>query len=91
MFSRSTNASKITLVALVSHLKHAGYSILDAQFVNEHLKQFGCKAIAKDEFVLQLHDAIRKSVTFTDNLEVMLAQEQRYSVIPQARILSAPD
>lgn len=89
MFSRVTNASKIALVALASHLKHAGFSLLDAQFVNDHLKQFGCTTMAKEVFVPQLHDAIRKPLTFTDHLEIEKSEEQNFVVIPQARILSA--
>src|SRR4051812_5128704 len=41
MFSRVPNASKVALVHLVQLLKNAGYTLLDTQFINDHLKQFG--------------------------------------------------
>ena len=41
MFSFVSNASKVTLVHLLERLKVGGFKILDTQFINEHLKQFG--------------------------------------------------
>lgn len=41
MFSRTPNASKVALVHLAARLWRGGFSILDTQFVNDHLKQFG--------------------------------------------------
>jgi leucyl/phenylalanyl-tRNA--protein transferase len=40
MFTRQRDASKVALVHLVARLNRAGFSLLDAQFVNDHLKQF---------------------------------------------------
>lgn len=49
MFSRADlggrDASKVCLVALVTHLRSRGYVLLDAQAVNPHLKQFGCMEV----------------------------------------------
>lgn len=65
MFSRpdigGTDASKVCLVALVEHLKARGYTLLDTQFVNEHLAQFGCAAIARDEYLHRLNEALRRA------------------------------
>jgi leucyl/phenylalanyl-tRNA--protein transferase len=41
MFSRVTNASKVALVHLVARLNFGGFQLLDAQFITEHLRQFG--------------------------------------------------
>lgn len=41
MFSRATDASKVALVHLVARLKVGGWRLLDAQFLTEHLTQFG--------------------------------------------------
>lgn len=41
MFSRRTDASKIALVELVRHLREAGFSLLDTQWLTPHLTQFG--------------------------------------------------
>nr|WP_286963311.1 leucyl/phenylalanyl-tRNA--protein transferase [Brevundimonas sp.] len=40
MFPRQRDASKVALVHLVARLNRAGFALLDAQFVNDHLKQF---------------------------------------------------
>lgn len=50
MFSRMTDASKIALVHLVARLRQKNFELLDCQFVNEHLKQFGCVAIPRDDY-----------------------------------------
>ena len=47
MFSRATDASKIALVHLVARLKFGSFKLLDAQFLNPHLEQFGCFTIKK--------------------------------------------
>lgn len=58
MFSRTTNASKAALVELVKRLKSAGYTLLDTQYVNDHLLQFGCIEIPKSRYLKQLEAAI---------------------------------
>ena len=59
MFSRRTDASKIALVHLVARLKAGGYSLLDAQFHNPHLEQFGLQEISRDAFRDKLWAALR--------------------------------
>lgn len=56
MFSRVPNASKIALAHLMGRLHHGGFSLLDAQFGNDHLTQFGLIEIPKDEFKILLED-----------------------------------
>ena len=50
MFSEMSNASKVALTHLIYILKNANFTLLDAQFPNEHLKQFGLIEIKKREF-----------------------------------------
>jgi leucyl/phenylalanyl-tRNA--protein transferase len=64
MFSRAENASKIALVHLVERLKFKGFTLLDTQFVNDHLKQFGCIEIPHDDYMGKLNDTLEKNVTF---------------------------
>ncbi|MFO0389634.1 MAG: leucyl/phenylalanyl-tRNA--protein transferase [Alphaproteobacteria bacterium] len=59
MFTRTPNASKCALVHLVHLLKDAGYTLLDTQFVNEHLKQFGVIEISRDEYLEKLEAALQ--------------------------------
>ncbi len=61
MFSRETNASKAALVHLVGLLNTAGYVLLDTQFVNDHLKQFGVVEIPHDEYLKKLEKALHVS------------------------------
>ncbi len=63
-FHRATNASKIVLVHLCARLWKGGYSILDIQFINEHLKQFGAYEIPKDTYLTQLHSALSTQTDF---------------------------
>lgn len=61
MFSRAADASKIALVALVERLREAGYQLLDTQYVNDHLKQFGVVGIAKADYMTKLEKALSAS------------------------------
>ena len=62
MFSKKTNASRIALVHLVELLKSAGYRLLDSQFINDHLRQFGVIEIPREEYLALLQDALNLSV-----------------------------
>ncbi|PWR25754.1 leucyl/phenylalanyl-tRNA--protein transferase [Zavarzinia aquatilis] len=50
MFSRETDASKVALVHLVARLRAGGFTLLDTQFVTEHLKRFGAREIPRDQY-----------------------------------------
>ena len=59
MFSRARDASKIALVHLCARLYAAGFAVLDTQFVNDHLEQFGVyeiPAAAYDDLLDQYAD-----------------------------------
>lgn len=64
MFSRQTNASKIALVHLVLQLREKDYTILDAQFDNHHLRQFGLQTVSHDEFLELLEEALTVECAF---------------------------
>ncbi|MEM6650427.1 MAG: leucyl/phenylalanyl-tRNA--protein transferase [Pseudomonadota bacterium] len=64
MFSTATDASKVALVHLVGRLRVGGYQLLDAQFQNDHLTQFGAQEIPAGEYEIMLKDAISKSSDF---------------------------
>ena len=61
MFSRKPDASKIALIMLVKLLREAGYTLLDTQYVNDHLKQFGVEAVAKKDYMMKLEKALNAS------------------------------
>ena len=58
MFSRQTDASKVALVHLVARLRAGGFHLLDAQFTNDHLLQFGIREISRDQFQQRLQLAL---------------------------------
>lgn len=68
MFSRRSNASKIALTHLIARLYYAGYTLLDAQFSNDHLMQFGLEEIPKEIFKARLAEALSAPVAFPSDI-----------------------
>ena len=64
MFSRANVASKIALVHLAARLIAGGYTLLDAQFHNPHLEQFGLIEIPRADFKGRLRDALTVTADF---------------------------
>jgi leucyl/phenylalanyl-tRNA--protein transferase len=59
-----TDASKVCLVHLITHLRRRGVELLDVQFWNPHLEQFGCIDIPREEYHLRLRAATTKEVAW---------------------------
>ena len=57
MFSRATDASKVALAWLVVALRHAGVTVLDCQFMTDHLASLGAIEISQQEYLSLLHEA----------------------------------
>jgi leucyl/phenylalanyl-tRNA--protein transferase len=64
MFSFETDASKVALVHLVARLKYGGFTLLDTQFVTDHLRQFGAVEVDRDAFHELLHEALGVTADF---------------------------
>ncbi|WP_332767909.1 leucyl/phenylalanyl-tRNA--protein transferase [Phenylobacterium sp.] len=64
MFSRATDASKVALVHLVARLIADGFVLLDAQFMTEHLTQFGAEEIPRAEYRRRLGRALGRDAVF---------------------------
>lgn len=58
MFSRARDASKVALVHLVARLRQAGFVLLDAQFLTEHLSQFGAIETPQAAYLRRLKPAL---------------------------------
>ncbi len=69
MFSRQSEASKVALVMLIERLRACGYALLDTQFVNDHLKQFGVQEINKSRYLRKLDKALAIIPTAFDNAQ----------------------
>lgn len=64
MFSNKTDASKIALVHLCARLEKAGFTLLDAQFRNPHLDQFGLYEMDQEEYIVQMQSHLRDKTDF---------------------------
>ncbi len=64
MFSRRRDASKVALVHLVGRLLAGGYRLLDAQFMTDHLSQFGAREIAREAYHGRLAAALEVDADF---------------------------
>jgi leucyl/phenylalanyl-tRNA--protein transferase len=58
MFHTARDASKVALVHLVARLRAGGYSLLDTQFVTDHLKTLGGMEISRRQYHKQLEAAL---------------------------------
>ncbi len=59
MFSKKNNTSKFCLLYLISLLKEFNFNLLDSQFYNSHLVQFGAYEISNREYQTRL----KKNIT----------------------------
>jgi len=64
MFSRATNASKVALVKLVERLNEKGFTLLDTQFITDHLKSLGAIEISRNDYHILLKDALEIQAQF---------------------------
>jgi leucyl/phenylalanyl-tRNA--protein transferase len=58
MFSRMTDASKVALAHLIERLKERGFTLLDTQFMTEHLRTLGAIEISRTEYLALLAKAL---------------------------------
>jgi leucyl/phenylalanyl-tRNA---protein transferase len=58
MFSRTRDASKVALAHLVARLRVGGYTLLDCQFITDHLASLGAIEISRDDYVSLLDAAL---------------------------------
>ena len=84
-FSRVTDASKVALVHLAARLKAGGYTLLDAQFPNPHLNQFGAATVTEERFQFMLSEALTRPGDFyafgKSGTEIASAPTRRPQVI----------
>jgi leucyl/phenylalanyl-tRNA--protein transferase len=58
MFSRRTDASKVALAWLVARLKAGNFTLLDCQFMTDHLASLGAVGIPRETYVALLSAAL---------------------------------
>jgi leucyl/phenylalanyl-tRNA--protein transferase len=64
MFHRETDASKIALVHLIARLRAGGFTLLDSQFVTDHLARFGGCVISRARYHDMLDSALGRQADF---------------------------
>ena len=64
MFHRVSDASKIALTCLVARLRVGGYTLLDTQFITDHLRSLGGVEISRKKYEAMLADAINSQADF---------------------------
>ena len=81
MFTRQTDAGKISLIALCKQLELWSFALLDCQVSNPHLKRMGAVNISRKEFEIKLAKGVsdsRASGTWTDDF----SPDQRWLPVP---------
>ena len=58
MFSRMTDASKVALAWLVARLRAGNFTLLDCQFMTEHLASLGAVEVTRETYVALLAAAL---------------------------------
>ena len=75
MFSDLTNTSKFCLLYLIAILKKNLFSLLDSQFYNEHLVQFGAFEINNEDYLGKLKKNLNyeRSFTFVEDFQEVVS------------------
>ena len=81
MFSYISNSIKFCLLYLIAILKKNLFSILDSQFYNEHLIQFGAFEISNKDYLKKLKNniGILRNFTFIEDFQEVLSLLQSKS------------
>ncbi len=77
MFSKKSNASKYCLLFLIAILVDYGFELLDSQFYNPHLLQFGAYEIANKSYELKLS----KGISEFSNFPEMFSYQKSVSIL----------
>lgn len=80
MFSTERDASKVALIHLCARLAYGGFTLLDTQFVTDHLRQFGTIEVERQEFHRLLEPALARDADF-HALSAEAAPEQILAIL----------
>lgn len=59
MFSRASDASKVALAWLVARMRRGGFTLLDCQFMTDHLQSLGAVEVSQEDYLAMLFKALR--------------------------------
>lgn len=75
MFSAGRDGSKIALVYLVDRLRRRGFTLLDTQFVTDHLASLGAIEISRGDYRIRLAQALEIKSDFAGENDVPTPDE----------------
>jgi len=75
MFHSATDASKVTLIALVERMQERGFVLLDVQFMTEHLRKFGAVEIPRAQYLKRLRHALELDRRFVEAEDMPTPEE----------------
>ena len=84
MFSRVSEASKVALAWVVARLKVGNFTLLDCQFMTEHLATLGAISVARETYVALLSGALGAGGTGSGSVEGVAG-------VAGASLVRAPD
>jgi leucyl/phenylalanyl-tRNA---protein transferase len=64
MFHRVDDASKVALAELVERLRARGFTLMDVQFLTDHLASLGAATVAREDYLSTLRAAIAMEARF---------------------------
>jgi leucyl/phenylalanyl-tRNA--protein transferase len=73
MVSRAANASKVAIASLVARLRHGGFTLLDCQFMTDHLASLGAVEVTRADYMALLADALSGVVPVASGASVSFA------------------
>ena len=78
MFSKVSNTSKFCLLYLIAILKKNLFSILDSQFFNKHLVQFGAFEMNNEDYLIRLKIGLeqKRNFIFINDFQEVLSLTQ---------------
>jgi leucyl/phenylalanyl-tRNA---protein transferase len=90
MFSRATDASKVALAHLVARLRFGGYTLLDCQFMTDHLASLGAVEVSRKNYIASLDSALSSSAGAGDGDFLALGRVGSAESSPDITTVSGP-
>lgn len=81
MFHTASDASKVALIHLVARMRLAGLTLLDTQFVTEHLARLGAIEIGRGKYMRLLDEAVARPAGRVDQRETPLAGREALAAL----------
>jgi leucyl/phenylalanyl-tRNA--protein transferase len=88
MFSRQTDASKVALAWLVARLRVGGYTLLDCQFMTDHLQSLGAVGLRRDDYVSLLSSALGDGPGEFLELDALLDDSSSGAGVPPGKVIA---